>query len=74
MKQKYSHKKVCISDVRVCNWKTFGVLTCDWTVVLIEVNPHTSPLPSADTTAATSTQRDGHHAVHVGQHDGHADT
>ena len=62
------------SNVRVRDLKAFGVLTCDWTIVLIEVDPHTSALPSADATAATSTQRDGHHAVHVGQHDGHTDT
>lgn len=49
-------------------------LTCDWSVVLVEVDAHTSPLSSADAAASSPTQRDGHHTVHVGQHDGHADT
>lgn len=48
-----------------------SVITCDWSVVLVEVNSYTSPLPSADAAASSSTQRNGHHPVHIGQHDGH---
>lgn len=50
------------------------MLTCDWTIVFIKVNAHASPLPSADATTPSSTQRDGHHTIHIGQHDGYADT
>ena len=48
--------------------------TCDWSVVLIEVNPNAAALLSADATTAAATQRDGHHSVDIRQHDGHADT
>lgn len=65
-------------QVRWCNSSEVTVavpmLTCDWTVVFIKVNAHASSLPSADAATPSTTQRDGHHAVHVGQHDGHADT
>lgn len=49
-------------------------LTCDWSIVLVEVDAHASALSPADAAASSPTQRDGHHTVHVGQHDGHADT
>lgn len=49
-------------------------LTRDGTVVLVEVDANAAALPSADAAASSPTQRDGHHAVHVRQHDGHADT
>lgn len=49
-------------------------LTCDWTVVLVKVDAHASPLPSADATTSPSTQRNGHHPVDVGEHDGHTNT
>lgn len=48
--------------------------TRDGAVVLVEVDAHASALPSADATAPASTQRNGHHAIHIGQHDGNADT
>lgn len=51
----------------------FTALTCDWTVVLIEVDPDTPAFPPAHAAASSSAQRDGHHSVHVGQHDGNAD-
>lgn len=65
-------------QVRWCNSSevTMAVLmlTCDWTVVFIKVNAHASSLPSADAATPSTTQRDGHHTVHIGQHDGHTDT
>lgn len=49
-------------------------LTCDWSIVLVKVDAHASALSSADTAASSPTQRDGNHTIHIGQHDGHADT
>lgn len=53
--------------------KRTSSLTCDRAVVLVEVDAHASALPPADAAASAPTQRDGHNAVHVGQHDGDAD-
>lgn len=50
------------------------VVTCDWSIVFVKVDADAPPLSSANPTATSSAQRDGHHAVNVGQHDGDTDT
>lgn len=43
-----------------------SVLTCDWSVILVKVDPDAPPLSSAHSTSASTTQRYRHHTVNVG--------
>ena len=51
-----------------------SVITSNWPIILIKVDPHTVTFATAHATSTSTAKRDGHDPVHVRQHDGHPNT